>query len=109
MVYQNVEPWPTVNGVTPIQGETIMKSKQWWTAVLVVEYNGEKQIAIYNWLFKNGRWQQKQKMRVMPFLWPKMKETLDKLMLPVEPPKWGNKTTNGVASKTSKDKGFDPM
>jgi hypothetical protein len=51
-----------VSGILKIiESETIYKSDRWWSAVVLLESFGRKQIVVYVWNKRNGAWKRRQK------------------------------------------------
>lgn len=54
---------------------TLYKTGTWWSAIALVESFGRKQIAMYVWLNKEGRWKRDQKFVIHNKSgWSKVKE-----------------------------------
>lgn len=44
-----------------IESATVYKSERWWSAVVLIESFGRKQVAVYVWNRKNRDWKRRQK------------------------------------------------
>jgi len=73
------EQFPVHETVKVLKGVTISKSINWWSAALMVESYGRKQLALYLWRKDaNGKWKRKEKF-IIPSKdnWEKMKKIID--------------------------------
>ena len=73
------ELFPVHETVRVLEGVTINKSVNWWSAALMVESYGRKQLALYLWhRDADGKWKRKEKF-IIPSkdAWDKMKKTVD--------------------------------
>ena len=73
------EPFPVHEAVKVLQGVTISKTINWWSAALMVESYGRKQLAFYLWRRDaEGKWKRKEKF-IIPSKdnWDKLKEKVD--------------------------------
>jgi hypothetical protein len=73
------EPFPVHETVKVLQGITISKSNKWWSAALIIESYGRKQIALYLWNKRDdGTWRRKQKFTVpSKDNWEALKKAVD--------------------------------
>jgi hypothetical protein len=74
------EQFPVHETVKVLKGVTISKSINWWSAALMVESYGRKQLALYLWRKDaNGKWKRKEKFIILPSKdnWEKMKKIID--------------------------------
>jgi hypothetical protein len=65
--------------VKVLEGITISKSDRWWSAALLVEAYGKRQIALYLWRKDDeGKWKRKEQI-IIPSkdIWEKTKKALD--------------------------------
>ena len=54
------EPFPVHETVKVLEGITISKSGKWWSAALLVESYGKKQVVLYLWNKDNdGKWKRR--------------------------------------------------
>jgi len=75
------EPLPVSSALKVIKYKTIFKSSKWWSAVVLVDSFGRKQILVYLWLNQNGTWKRKQKLTVTNRnTWEEIKQTVDEYM-----------------------------
>ncbi len=58
------EPLPIVPPLKVLEYKTINKRFGWWSAVVMVESWGRKQICLYLWQKKGERWARKQKFAI---------------------------------------------
>ena len=58
------ESLPVSEVLKVIESTEIYKSDKWWSAVVLLEAFGKKQIAVYVWNKKNGSWKRRQKFVV---------------------------------------------
>jgi len=60
---------------------TIYKTAKWWSAVVLVESFGRRQVAMYVWLNRNGRWRRNQKFTIHSRVeWAQVKEAVEKFI-----------------------------
>ncbi|MBS7612267.1 hypothetical protein KEJ27_08750 [Candidatus Bathyarchaeota archaeon] len=60
---------------------TIYKTAKWWSAVVLVESFGRRQVAMYVWLNRNGRWRRNQKFTIHSRAeWSQIKEAVEKFI-----------------------------
>ena len=72
------EEFPVSEKLKVLDGTTIYKTGKWWSAVLVVESFGRKQIALYLWAKKGDEWKRRQKFLVPgKDGWAKVKEAVE--------------------------------
>lgn len=65
-----------------IDSTTLYKTNKWWSAIVLLESFGRKQIAMYVWLNKDGKWKRNQKFVIHnKSEWTQIKEIIDKLIL----------------------------
>lgn len=73
------EPFPVHESVKVLHGVTVSKSNRWWSAALLIESYGKRQIALYLWVKSNdGKWKRKEKF-IIPSKenWEKLKAAVD--------------------------------
>jgi hypothetical protein len=76
------EPLPINPSLKVVDYRTIGKGAGWWSAVVLQESYGRKQISIYLWQRKKGLWKRKQKFTIQTAKkWEKL-ETAMKDLLP---------------------------
>lgn len=76
---------PPVNkALTVIESIDIYKTQKWWKAVAITEgkdFKRAKQVEVYQWIMKDGKWKRKQKMGVKSSdEWTKIKEAVEQLL-----------------------------
>jgi len=75
------EKFPTSETLKIIEGINLYKSGKWWSAVVLLESFGRKQIAIYLWNKKGDQWKRRQKFVIQnKDQWMHIKETIEKLI-----------------------------
>lgn len=75
------EKFPVSKTLKVIEGTTVYKTDKWWSAVLVVESFGRKQIAVYLWNKKEDEWKRRQKFLVPnKDEWTKIKDAVEKYL-----------------------------
>jgi len=72
------EDFPVSEKLKVVHGKTLYKTDQWWSAVVLLESFGRKQIAVYLWSKRDKKWKRRQKFVV------KNKEEWDRLKEAVE-------------------------
>ncbi|MEM3607143.1 MAG: hypothetical protein QXE30_05830 [Candidatus Bathyarchaeia archaeon] len=61
---------------------TLYKTGKWWSVVALIDSFGRKQIALYVWLNKNGKWKRNQKFIIHNKLeWLQIKEAVENFVL----------------------------
>ena len=81
------EPFPVHETVKVLDGVTISKTGKWWSAALLVESYGRKQIALYLWnKDETGKWKRREKF-IIPSkdMWEKTKKALDEKFFSMYP------------------------
>ena len=75
------EKLPISEKLTVIEGVTLYKTEKWWSAIALVDSFGRKQIAMYLWLNKEGKWKRQQKFVIHDKAeWSRIKEMVEKLL-----------------------------
>jgi len=75
------EKFPVSETLKVIEGTTVYKTDKWWSAVLVVESFGRKQITVYLWNKKEDEWKRRQKFLVSnKDEWTKIKGAVEKYL-----------------------------
>lgn len=73
------EELPISEKLKVIDAVTLYKTEKWWAAVALVDSFGRRQIALYLWLKKNGRWKRNQKYVIHSRgEWSQVKEAVEK-------------------------------
>jgi len=64
-----------------IESATVYKSEKWWSAVVLMESFGRKQVAVYVWNKKNDEWKRRQKFVVSnQKQWEQVKSIVEKFL-----------------------------
>jgi hypothetical protein len=72
---------PVSEKLKVIDTATLYKTSKWWSAIVLLESFGRKQIAMYVWLNKDGKWKRNQKFVIHnKGEWGQIKETVDKFI-----------------------------
>jgi hypothetical protein len=75
------EKFPVSETLKVIEGITLSKSGKWWSAVVLLESFGRKQVAVYLWNKKGDQWKRRQKFLIISKdQWTRAKETIEKLI-----------------------------
>jgi len=75
------EELPVSEKLKVLKSFTLYKTGKWWSAIALIDSFGRKQIALYVWLNKNGKWKRNQKFIIHSRLeWFKIKETVENLV-----------------------------
>ena len=75
------EEFPVSETLKVIDGTTIYKSNKWWSAVVLLESFGRKQIAVYLWNKVGDDWKRRQKFVVSDKeTWAKVTEAVEKYL-----------------------------
>lgn len=78
---QTEEKPPVSEKLTVLEHVTFVKTKKWWSAAVLLDSFGRKQVATYLWLNKNGKWKRQQKLVVRSKTeWDKIKDAVEKLV-----------------------------
>ena len=64
---------------------TISKSSKWWSAVVLTEAYGRKNIALYLWTYSEGIWKRKHKFEIHSRTdWEKIKVAIETMLQKME-------------------------
>jgi hypothetical protein len=75
------EPIPIVPPLKVLEHKTINKRFGWWSAVVLVDSWGRKQICLYLWQKKGNKWARKQKFAIHSQEdWTMINETVEGLI-----------------------------
>jgi len=75
------EKLPVSERLRVLDSVTLYKTSKWWSAIALVDSFGRKQIAMYVWLNKEGRWKRNQKFIVHNKAeWTQVKEAAEKFL-----------------------------
>lgn len=73
------EKLPVSEKLAVIRSTTLYKTNKWWSAVVLLESFGRKQIAAYLWLNKSGKWKRQEKFLIhSKNEWEKIREAVEK-------------------------------
>ncbi|MHA1410684.1 MAG: hypothetical protein ACTSQY_10335 [Candidatus Odinarchaeia archaeon] len=53
--------FPVSDALEVIEGRTIYKTDKWWSAVVLLNSFGRRQLATYLWQYENETWKRRQK------------------------------------------------
>ena len=74
------EELPVSESLKVIQGITLYKTEKWWSAVVLLDSFGRRQIAAYLWMKRGDQWRRKNKFTVHNKVeWRRIKEAIEKL------------------------------
>ncbi|MEM3467083.1 MAG: hypothetical protein QXU11_03655 [Thermoproteota archaeon] len=72
---------PVYEKLKLLESVTLYKTGKWWSAIALVESFGRRQIAMYLWLNKEGKWRRNQKYIIhSESEWGKVKEATEKFI-----------------------------
>jgi hypothetical protein len=75
------EKLPISEKLKVIDSSTLYKTSKWWSAIVLLESFGRKQIAMYVWLNKDGKWRRNQKFVIHnKDEWSQIKGAVDKFI-----------------------------
>lgn len=75
------EKLPISEKLKVLDAATIYRSQKWWAAVALVDSFGRKQIAMYLWLNREGKWKRNQKYIIHSRNeWTQVKEVIEKFI-----------------------------
>ncbi len=75
------EELPISEKLKVIDSVTLYKTEKWWAAVALVDSFGRRQIALYLWLKKDGRWKRNQKYVIHNRgEWSQVKEAVERFI-----------------------------
>ncbi|MEM3521136.1 MAG: hypothetical protein QXG85_06040, partial [Thermoproteota archaeon] len=75
------EKLPVSERLKVLDNVTLYKTGKWWSAIALVESFGRRQIAMYLWLNKEGKWKRNQKYIIHnESEWNKVKEAVEKFI-----------------------------
>lgn len=74
------EELPVSESLKVIQGITLYKTEKWWSAVVLLDSFGRRQIAAYLWMKRGDQWKRKNKFAIHNKVeWRRIKEAIEKL------------------------------
>jgi len=75
------EKFPVSETLKIIEGTNLYKTDKWWSAVVLVESFGRKEVAVYLWNRKGDQWKRRQKFVIKDKdHWMRIKEIIEKLI-----------------------------
>ncbi|MEM5854094.1 MAG: hypothetical protein QW228_07050 [Candidatus Aenigmatarchaeota archaeon] len=75
------EKLPISEKLKVLDSVNLYKTNKWWSAIALIESFGRKQIALYVWLNKEGKWKRNQKFVIHNKAeWNQVKEVVDKFI-----------------------------
>jgi len=75
------EDFPISEKLKVIKGKTLYKTDKWWSAVILLESFGRKQVAVYLWDKRNDQWKRRQKFVVKnKEEWQRLKEAIEDIL-----------------------------
>ena len=75
------EDFPVSAKLKVIKGKTLYKTEKWWSAVVVLDSFGRKQVAVYLWGKSNDQWKRRQKLVVKnKEEWDRLKEAMEDVL-----------------------------
>lgn len=75
------EKLPISEKLEVFDGVTLRKTDKWWYAIALVNSFGRKQIALYVWVKRGGKWKRNQKFTIHSQTeWTQIKEEVEKLL-----------------------------
>ena len=80
MTEEKEEKLPISDVYNVVDFVNIFKSKKWWEAIVLFEYNGKRQIGMYLGTSREDKWKRKQKFGVRNLEeWNKLKNAIEQL------------------------------
>ena len=75
------EKLPVSKTIKIIERIDLYKTAKWWAAVVLQDYFGRRQLAVYLWVKKGDQWKRKQKFVVHnEDEWMRIRESVEKLL-----------------------------
>jgi hypothetical protein len=72
---------PISEKLTVLDSVTLYKKDKWWSVIALIDSFGRKQIAMYVWLNKEGKWKRNQKFIIHSKAeWSQAKEAIEKFL-----------------------------
>jgi hypothetical protein len=76
------EKLPISEKLRVLDSVTLYKTSKWWSAIALVESFGRKQVAMYVWLNREGKWKRNQKFIIHSKAeWAQVKEAAERLII----------------------------
>lgn len=75
------EKLPISEKLKVLNAVTLYKTSKWWSAIALVDSFGRKEISLYVWLNKDGKWRRNQKYIIHnKGEWSQIKDAIDKFV-----------------------------
>jgi len=75
------EKLPISEKLKVLDSVTLYKTSKWWSVIALIDSFGRKQIAMYVWLSKEGKWKRNQKFVIHNKAeWAQAKEAIEKFL-----------------------------
>lgn len=75
------EQLPVSEVLKVIDSATIYKTEKWWSAVVLMDSFGKRQVAVYVWNKRNDEWKRRQKFVVSnKKQWEQLKSSVEKFL-----------------------------
>jgi hypothetical protein len=75
------EKLPISEKLKVLDSVTLYKTSKWWSVIALIDSFGRKQIAMYVWLNKEGKWKRNQKFVIHNKAeWTQAKEAIEKFL-----------------------------
>jgi hypothetical protein len=72
---------PVSEKLIVVKSTTLYKTEKWWSAVVLLESFGRKQVAVYLWLKKDGKWKRQEKFIIhRKNEWQQIKDSVENLI-----------------------------
>jgi len=83
IIHDNKLPVYEDSNIKTIEFKELYKGKKWWSAVVLQEVYGKKQVAVYLWIWDsvNVRWKRKHKFTITSKIaWENIKRAVDRFI-----------------------------
>lgn len=81
MIGLSEEKLPISEKLKVLDSVTLYKTNKWWSVIALIDSFGRKQIAMYVWLNKEGKWKRNQKFIIHnKNEWTQAKEAIEKFL-----------------------------
>ncbi len=75
------EKLPVSEKLKVLDSVTLYKTGKWWSAIALIDSFGRKEIAMYVWLNKGGKWRRNQKFKIHNKAeWIQIREVIEKFI-----------------------------
>lgn len=72
---------PVHESLKPLAYREIYRTEKWWSAAVLLQSFGRREIDVYQWMNRNGVWKRKQKFSVKSAQnWNKIKQAVESLI-----------------------------